>query len=438
LISGTVQRKITQSPTSLQIIKAEFFNGSKFKPTALVDYMKGQIDVFHNGSDFFTYDEGGVWRQKHDNFIGQMMTDALGAMARRNHVQDAMKLIEWQVFKSADDLAPPKYMINCLNGMLDIEEVKLKPHCKEYFSTIQLPISFDPNADCPRFKQYLREVFEDDLLKAQTLQEFSGYCLYPKIFIAKCLFLIGGGANGKSVFINTLCKIIGNENVSCLELHQLSDKFLLGTLRDKLLNQSTEVRSKSQVADSVFKQVVAGDPIQADVKHKEPIVFRPVAKHIFSMNDIPVITDRTFAFSRRVIIVKFNKTFAGDKADKRLEDNLSNELPGILNWALVGLQRVLTKESITESEQMIEDKKEFMRAINPVSLFVDEMCRLEGSVKKVDLYNSYKEYCNESGLQHLSRIKFNRQLQTDFPLIREDRPGGSNRLFEGISLQDPY
>jgi len=301
---------------------------------------------------------------------------------------------------------------------------------------VQVPIEFNPNAKCLRHQQFLNEIFKDDPKKIETLQDFSGYCLYPEIFIDEGLFLIGSGANGKSVFINTHVKIVGKENVSALDPHQFSNKFMLGTLKDKLLNVSSEIQTKSQIDTSILKQVISGDLVQADIKYKEPLAFRPIAKHIFSMNEIPILTDRTFALKRRLIILKFNQTFYGKKEDRRLEGKLAGELPGILNWCLEGLTRVLENESITMSDQMIEDKKAFIGVINPVLHFVDEACVLkdEALVIKDDLFQRYKSWSDKSGLRPLTKIKFYEQLLCDFPGIVEARPGGGSRHFKGIGL----
>ena len=230
--------------------------------------------------------------------------------------------------------------------------------------------------------------------------------------------------------------IIGEENISGLELHQLSDKFLLGTLKDKLLNVSSEVQTKKQIDGSIMKQVVSGDMVQADQKFKSPITFRPIAKHIFSMNEIPVITDRTFAMSRRLLIVKFNQTFTGKRADKRLEGKLIPELPGILNWCLVGLSRVLDREEIFESKSSVKDKQNFMRSINPVLTFVDDDCLLRDDCEtgKTALYRAYVDYCKEAGFRPLSQVRFYSQLLADFPGISETRPDGGARMFNGIGL----
>ncbi len=421
--------KETQSP--------KFFEGNRFVPTAVVDNMIGRYAIFHDGGSFYLYNiDRGVWLAQHDNVIGKFIKDALAKKSKRNYIQDVMKQLEYETFKTPEELIQNHKLINLSNGMLDIQNGKLLPHKKEYYSKVQIPIAFNPKAKCPRYLQYLGEVFLDDPKKIEALQDFSGYCLYPEIFIHAALLLIGSGANGKSVFINTHTKVVGNENVSALDPHQFSKKFLLGTLKDKLLNVSSEIQTKFQIDSKILKQVISGDLVQADKKYKEPFKFRPIAKHIFSMNEIPIITDRTYAMKRRIIILKFNQTFCGKKEDKRLENKLEGELPGILNFCLVGLSRVLQNESITESKWMEEDKKAFMRSINPVLSFVDEMCVLydEALVLKDDLYQRYKSWCDESGLKPLSKFKFYQQLLGDFPGIVETRPDGGSRHFKGIGL----
>jgi len=318
-----------------------FFHGREFIPAQLADYISGQHNIFHDRDSFYIYDQGkGVWVEQNDNVIGKLMKDALGPKAKTSRIRDAMKLLEMDTFRDPKKTKDIPMIINLSNGMLNIKTRELLPHDKSYYSTVQIPIEYDQDAKCPKFDRYLDEIFADDLEKIDAIQEFAGYCLYPGIFIHKCLFLIGGGANGKSIFINTLIKIVGEQNISALELHQLSDKFLIGTLKNKLLNASSEVQTKKQVNASIFKQVVAGDLIQADKKHKQPFTFRPIAKHIFSMNEIPVLTDRTYAFERRLIVITFNQTFSGKKEDKKLEEKLESELSGILIWCLEGLSAV--------------------------------------------------------------------------------------------------
>jgi P4 family phage/plasmid primase-like protien len=436
-ISSEETKVIFKSALSYQKEKP-LFEGRRFIPDHLVSNILESYDLFHDGKSFYKYNGKGLWKEIHENEIGKEMKNFIGKRAKRSYIQDSMKLLEFEVFKNASELEQRFELINLLNGMLDVRAKKLLPHDKKYYSRTQIPIEYRPGADAPRFKQFLNEIFKDDLTKAQAVQEFAGYTLLPKIFIHASLFMLGSGGNGKSVLINTVSKLVGRDNISALELHQFSDKFLLGILRNKLLNISTEVQTRSAVDDNILKQVISGDLVQADVKFKDPITFRPIAKHIFSMNDIPVITDRTNAFKRRLIVLKFNQVFEGETADKFLEEKLSKELPGILNWALEGLSLVLKNNRIFCSDQMEEDKNEFLRSLNPVLCFVEEVCELgEGfSVGRNELYHAYRQWSKSSGLQTLGKNKFYRQIRQDFPQITEDTHGVNS--FNGIAIVNPY
>jgi putative DNA primase/helicase len=436
-ISKEETKVIFESALSYQKEKP-LFEGRRFVPDHLVNNILESYDLFHDGKSFFKYNGRGLWQEIHDNEIGKEMKSFIGKRARRSYIQDSMKLLEFEVFKNASELEQRFELINLSNGMLDVQEKKLLPHEKKYYSRTQIPIEYRSGADAPMFKQFLHEIFKDDLTKAQAVQEFAGYILLPRIFIHASLFMLGSGGNGKSVLINTISKLVGRDNISALELHQFSDKFLLGILRNKLLNISTEVQTRTAVDDNILKQVISGDLVQADVKFKDPITFRPIAKHIFSMNDIPVITDRTNAFKRRLIVLKFNQVFEGEAADKFLEEKLSKELPGILNWALEGLSRVLVKKDIFCSDQMEKDKHEFLRSLNPVLCFVEEVCEMgEGfSVGRNELFNAYRQWSRGSGLQPLGKNKFYRQIRQDFPEIADGTHGVNS--FNGIAIVNPH
>jgi putative DNA primase/helicase len=415
-----------------------FFDRNRFVPRRVVEVLVKGNDYFHDGTEFYTYNASkGVWNKIHENIICQKIITLLGDYARRHNTEEVLKLLKIETYKNSDELKPNRYLINLKNGMLDIHEQITLPHNKNYFSKIQIKIEYDPGASRHKWEQFLNEVCLDDPIKILSLQDFAGYCLYPEIFIHKCLFLLGQGANGKSVFINTLQKIIGKENCSNLEIHQFSDKFQLGHLKDKLLNVSTEVDTKKKIESSIFKQVVSGDPIHADKKYRNPFSFRPIAKHIFSLNETPLITDRSHALSRRLIIVKFNKVFKEIEQNKNLEKELTDELSGILSWCLEGLKRVIETEEITESDIMKKDKEKFELSLNNVRAFVEDECKLgeEFKVFKKELFDSYKEYCDESRIRPFGRNKFYDQLTKDFPSVTENKESGGERHFKGIKIR---
>ena len=430
LIQNTLPHKFPKLTSKNESIDPDiFFDGNTFIPMEAVDYLMEIGDYFHDGMSFYQYNEKkGVWKECHENIISKNILDVLGKRTKKIYLGDTLKILEVRTYRQPEKLKQNFYMINMKNGMLDLQEGKLLPHNKKYYSKIQIPIKFDSHAECPKFDKTMLEMFPEDFGKIDALQEFAGYCFYPKIFIEKCLFLIGEGSNGKSVFLYLLQQIVGEENITSLDPQLFSDKFLLGTIKDKLLNVSAEIETKEQIAANTFKKVVSGDLIQADEKYnKNPFKFYPIAKHVFSMNKVPLISDRSFAFNRRLLVVQFNERFEDAKANKNLKYELAEtELSGIFNWAMLGLERLLKQNYIIETKLMKKSKNDIFHQINPVLTFVDEMCKLgkENIIKKMDLYKIYSEWCQESGLRKLGKIKFYNQLLSDFHSITEQKING--------------
>ena len=132
-------------------------------PAAVVDFIIKRFDIFHDGSSFYFYNEDrGVWVDQHDNVVGKIIKDALKDKSKKNYIQDVMQQLEYETFKTPDELIRNHKLINLSNGMLDIQVNKLLSHNKKYFSKVQIPIEFNPSAKCPRFFQFLKEIFKDD------------------------------------------------------------------------------------------------------------------------------------------------------------------------------------------------------------------------------------------------------------------------------------
>ena len=420
-----------------------FFDGKTFLPLELSEYINEHYDLIFDGLDFYRYDSiNGYWTSANDTEIEKILVTLLGRRVRRAYLFDGMAILKTVIYQPTNKFKCDPYLINLKNGMFDLRTGELSPHDKKYMSKIQLKIDFDPAARCPRWMQYLAEVFPDDLDKAKTIQEFGGYCLFPEIFIEKCLFLVGGGGNGKSKYINALTRILGghdNINVAGIEPHMLEERFVLGSLKDKLLNMSTDIDTKTPLASTMLKKIISGELIQADRKFsKDPLLFKPVAKHIFSMNEIPIITDKTFGFERRLIVVRFNQRFDGKNADNHLDQKLEKEDSGIFNWLLLGLKRVVEQNDIYESSFVLRDKKTFLMAVNPVSTFMDEMVDFypNYSIPKKELYKAYSQWCEEGGIRRLTNIRFYAQVLADYPqIIEKHGEGNSARKFHGAMLR---
>jgi len=368
---------------------------------------------------FWKYSSG-VWKREKDAQIKAQIHRKI-AMREEALVYLTSALVE-DVFKQLGLIliAPPEFqfnrepmIINFTNGTLCLREGEFSgSHRRELFQNIQFPYDFNRDSHCPNWDLFLESLeFDPDTLS--RLQEWTGYCLLPMVQgnLQKSLFLIGEGANGKSVFLETLAAVL--DNVSHLELSELFDRFKIAELESKLANICTDVET-SKVMDARFKKIVAGEPQSAERKFKEPFEFKPFAKILFSANDFIPTKDRTHGYYRRFDILKFNRIFKTEEQKPELLQELKEEVPGILNWALEGLERLSQQNWImTKSSYMENCHNEFRRATNPLQLFIDEECVLDGNatVDTNELRSSYKHYCEDKGYKVLSDNNLGKELK---------------------------
>jgi len=392
---------------------------------------------------FWKYSSG-VWKRAEDAQIKAqirrkiaMREEALGCLTSAL-VEDLFKQLGLIL------IAPPEFqfnrepmIINFTNGTLDLSEGEFSgSHRRELFQNIQFPYDFNRDLHYPNWVKFLASL-DFDLDTLSKLQEWAGYCLLPMVQgnLQKSLFFIGEGANGKSVFLETLAAVL--DNVSHLELSELFDRFKIAELECKLANICTDVET-SKVMDARFKKIVAGEPQSAERKFKEPFEFQPFAKILFSANDFIPTKDRTHGYYRRFDILKFNRIFKTEEQKPELLQELKEEVPGIFNWALEGLDRLSQQNWImTKSSYMENCHNEFRRATNPLQLFIEEECVVEvnASVDSNELRSSYKHYCEDKGYKVLSDNKLGEELKRlGINKTRIRSEGGRIFICEGIRL----
>jgi len=392
---------------------------------------------------FWKYSSG-VWKREEDAQIKSRIhrkiatrEEALGCLTSAL-VEDVYKQLGLIL------LAPPEFhfnrepiVLNFTNGTLDLNEREFSgSHRRELFQNIQFPYDFNQELQCPNWVVFL-ESLDFDIDTLSRLQEWAGYCLLPMVrgTLQKSLFLIGEGANGKSVFLETLAAVL--DNVSHLELSELFDRFKIAELEGKLANICTDVET-SKVMDARFKKIVAGEPQSAERKFKKPFEFQPFAKILFSANEFIPTKDRTHGFYRRFDVLRFNRIFKPEEQKPELLQELKKEVPGIFNWSLEGLERLSQQNWImTKSSYMEDCHNEFRRATNPLHLFIEEECVVEvnATVDSNEFRSSYKHYCDEKGYKPLSDNKLGQELKRlEINKKRKRIEDGRIFIYEGIQL----
>lgn len=410
--------------------------GLKFLPFVLAKHLSETRDVYYGGESFLIY-ENGVYNISGEKEAGRIIMDyMLPNYCTMASIRDCRD--QWDILVSMDfDVFNRNpYLVNVRNGLLDIRDMSFKEHTPSYLSTVQLNVEYNPHAHCPQFEKFLNEVLDCRLIP--LVQEILGYLLTTNTSAQKSFVLLGPARTGKSTLLWVVeYLLLGKKNVSNIPWQEIGDKFKTAELLGKLANVFSDLPSKSIDDTGIFKVVTGEDYLMAEKKNKNPFKFRPFARLVFSCNELPKnYVDRTEGFYRRLIIVPFNRQIDKNKIDKALRYKFQREKEGILNWALEGLRRLYENNfEFSENELTDEVKKEYKRENNNVISFVEECCEIDSlfSCSRIELYESYKEFCGESGLKVLSQIKFNKELEGNFNVTRARNR--KLRLWNGIRIK---
>jgi len=300
----------------------------------------------------------------------------------------------------------------------------------------RLGCAFDPDAECPRWRAFLQEVVDSDTDR-QKLQEFAGYFLHHwEMPYHKALFLVGPTASGKSTFLDTVNAMLGDGTAASLTPQQMtSERFGGAELFNKWANIRNDIPAETVENTGAFKEIIGGDPIKAEEKYQDPFMFRPTAKHAFSANQLPDANTDDEAFFRRILLVPFPETVPKAERDPMLDEKLQDELPGVLNWALEGLQRLLANGGFTGDRSPGRTRETWEKWGNSVDRFRKVALETgDESVPKSKVYAAYLEYCRQESMPSETQHLMTRSLKTEgFEDGRAYVDGSQERVFMNVA-----
>lgn len=292
---------------------------------------------------------------------------------------------------------------NCTVEIYADGRVETHEHRADDFFLYCLPYCYNPEAECPRWLKFLNEVLPEKA--SQTLLgEYVGYCFTQNIKLEKMVVFYGGGANGKSVCLDVIKKLMGRNNVSEGTLSSLTnDPEARHVLENKLVNISSE--SGRNLNAAVLKMLISGEPVEMRKLYEGTRMLYNPPKLITSYNELPPV-ENTHGYRRRWILFPFNRTIADNMQDPALADKLATELPGILNWVLMHLLSLLQRvnsnvgEGFTFSKECNDAVNTYFKSANSALCFLEECCKAdeETVIKIKDLYIHYQNYCKSCGI----------------------------------------
>lgn len=395
-----------------------------FIPQYLAEYLMQHHHYRYTAGQLWVY-KGGVYRPEGEATLRTVIQALLGKERLERRLSEVVKYVE--VAKRLEHEPDPDCQyINLLTGRLDWATGNVEDHTPDIFSTIQLPVKYDPDATCPAFDNYLATTF--DAKDIPLIEEILGWCMVPDRRFETAVMLTGEGQNGKSVFLDLIGYLLGEENVSHVALQDLEEnRFRAAELYGKLANVFADLDARGLQSSSMFKTLTTGDFVTAERKHAHPFRFRSFAKLLFSSNKIPSSRDKSYAFYRRWLIIPFIKTFDGvggnPAPDTGLRAKLREELPGILNRAIAGLKRLAANEAFTKTPNTAAAKTAYIRANDNVRVFIDECVTPEkdATIVKKRFYEVYERWCDRYGERAVSQKALKEALKNIIPQLKEWR-----------------
>ena len=303
---------------------------------------------------------------------------------------------------------------NFENGIYDMEKDELTEHSEDYPFLGVMPFKYDPEARAPIFEKFLDEVTEGKKELQKILLEFAGYCLSgDENWLQQFLILLGTGANGKSVFIELLQFMVGKDQSTGYNIDFITTndnaRFAASKALFNACGESDGTLTKKHC--SMLKDLTTGGkvPIKKLYANVDTVYFR--TKLMFAWNEIPTIHDTTPAFTRRLLIVPFNKTFTEIEQDRDILDKLKNERSGVFNMVL-GAYRKL-KRSGKKIQQPEEVKALATKVTNQsdiLYMFGKEHVHITNHEKdfvtKSALYGIFLDFCDNNRYTPMAKSKF--------------------------------
>jgi len=329
------------------------------------------------------------------------------------------------------------------NGLLSLDDRSLSAHTPKLFNVNALPFDYEPNAPEPsEWLAFLESVWDGDVEQIELLQEFMGYLISGRSEFEKIGMMIGPPRSGKGTIAKTMTALLGRDNVVFPTLHSLGTNFGLQPLIGKSAAVVNDARFGGQNSAQLVERLLSisgRDSQTIDRKNREAWTGYLGVRFLIISNEVPSVRENSAGLANRMLILRMTKSFLG-KEDRALADRLMAERPGIFNWALEGLDRLVAVGRFTRPASSESTFHDLEQITNPISAFVEEECVLEfeAEVLKNDLYERYQLWCRGSGQVSASQIEFGRKLRAACPLVTTNQPvidGRRTGGYRGIRLR---
>ena len=434
--------KSTEIIPSAPISSAILSLGANLDETELATAISESDHFLSNRGSFWSFSKAaGIWLSVPQEEVIkriQAICRQAGVPANSSRVKGTAQMAHGVFFRDVDwDSTDPRSIavqggiLTFVDGRWDRTEYRA-----EDYRRVSLPIKYDPKAECPRFTQFVQEVFagaEDAEERALALLELIGLSLTASTEFEKGALLIGAGANGKSVTLRLLADMLG-PYASGVNPAEFDNRFQRASLDGKLANLVSELPEGATLPDAAIKSIISGEAVTVEHKNQTPFVMVPRVKLWIGTNHLPSVRDFSPALFRRFTVLTFPNQFPEAARDVKLSEKLRAEIPGILNKCLDALGNAFDRGYLTAPASSVDALSQWKRDSDQVLTFLeDEIVREPGAqISSADVYALYRKWANDAGIQRVvNRNNFTRRVKS-LRWATDGKGAGGTRCLFGI------
>ena len=317
---------------------------------------------------------------------------------RTSVINGILKELAPQVRVSSDDFDTHPDLLAVKNGVVDLRTGELQPHDPRLRLTKQIDFEFDPDAEAPRFLQFLDEIFEGVDGMPDFIRRLTGYGITGHTGEQCFAIAYGHGANGKSALTDILGHVFRpiTTNTAFSTFEQKPSGGIpndIAALRGSRLVFASEGDQGKWMSESTIKRAVSQDELSARFMRQEFFSFQPTFLIWMSTNHKPRFKGVDPGLWRRVKLIPFKRFFAPEERDHYLGQRLREEAPGILAWAIRGANEWYAN-GLQDPVAVTQATSAYREMSDVLSGFVDNYLTVEEGIKtnQVDIYEAYKTY----------------------------------------------
>lgn len=337
-----------------------------------------------------------------------------------------------------DEFDRDKTLFNTQNGFLSLTGGTLTDHEIDRMFTRISTVEYTDKIDCPRWEEFMLEIFNNDLDLVRYVQKAVGYSLTGSTREQSMFILFGNGRNGKSVFLEIIGEILGNYAMSMQAQTIMVKQSSAGAnsdiarLKGARLVTSSEPNEGVRLDEGLVKQLTGGDKVTARHLYGKEFEFEPEFKLWLATNHKPIIRGTDDGIWRRLNLIPFTVQIPAHKVDKNLKYKLQTELRGILNWALDGCL-MWQREGLKPPEAVLEASREYRREMDVIGSFVDQFCTVGPGLKiaSSELFKAYKQWAQDNEEYKFTNTKFGREISKKY----QKKKTHGVIVYEGITLK---